>query len=93
MAVKQNATDFTTEFPIAANVVDKSFYVDDCLTGADSVAEAVALQTQLHSRYACHSVISDRISRFSSTQIFVICNGSVHLADVGCEDDAMGAES
>ena len=49
MAVKQNAVDFATEFPDAAKVVERSFYVDDCLTGADSIAEAITLQTQLHS--------------------------------------------
>ena len=48
MAVKQNAVDFATEFPIAAKVVDTSFYVDDCLTGANSTEEAIDLHTQLH---------------------------------------------
>lgn len=52
MAVKQNASDFATEFPAAARVVDTSFYVDDCLTGADSVAEAVSLHTQLHTLFS-----------------------------------------
>ena len=42
-AKKQNATDVATEFPKAAKVVDESFYVDDCLTGADSIAEAMSL--------------------------------------------------
>ena len=28
MAVKQNATDFATEFPIASKIVDTSFYVN-----------------------------------------------------------------
>ena len=51
MAVKQNALDFATEFPIAAKVVDTSFYVDDCLTGADSIAEATKLHTQLHALF------------------------------------------
>ena len=37
MAVKQNAVDLTLEFPSAAKAVDQSFYVDDGLTGADSV--------------------------------------------------------
>ena len=48
MSVKQNVFDFAVEFPNAAKVVDKSFYVDDCLTGADSITEAIALQAQLH---------------------------------------------
>ena len=48
MAVKQNALDFATEFPNAVKVIDKSFYVDDCLAGADSISEAIELQAQLH---------------------------------------------
>jgi len=51
MAVKQNALDFATGLPNAAKVVDDSFYVDDCLSGADSIAEAIALQAELHSLF------------------------------------------
>ena len=47
MSVKQNARDYVLEFPLAAKVVDDSFYVDDGLTGADSVEGAVKLQNQL----------------------------------------------
>ena len=43
MSIKQNALDFAHEFPLAAKVVDESFYVDDCLTGADTVEEAIEL--------------------------------------------------
>ena len=53
MAVKQNAADFSLKFPVAARVVNESFYVDDGLTGADSVDEAIALQScrvRAHSR-------------------------------------------
>ena len=35
MAVNQNAIDHTLEYPQAAEVVHKSRYVDDCLTGAE----------------------------------------------------------
>ncbi len=47
MVVKQNALDFALEYPQAAEVVRKCFYVDDGLTGADSVQEAIKLQGQL----------------------------------------------
>ena len=33
MAVRQNAEDNQTKFPLAARVVEQCFYVDDCLTG------------------------------------------------------------
>ena len=47
MSVKQNAIDHAQEFPLAAAAVHDSFYVDDGLTGAESVEEAVTLQKQL----------------------------------------------
>ena len=47
MAVKQNAIDHSHEFPLAAEVVDKSFYVDDCLTGAADSKSALLLLQQL----------------------------------------------
>ena len=49
MSMKQNALDFAHEFPLAVKVVNESFYVDDCLTGADTIEEAIELQTQLQS--------------------------------------------
>ena len=47
MAVKQNALDLAHQYPLAAKAVILSFYVDNTLTGADSVEEAVTLQQQL----------------------------------------------
>ena len=47
MLVKRNAMDYALEFPKAAHVVNMSFYIDDCLTGADSVEEATDLHQQL----------------------------------------------
>lgn len=44
MSVKQNALD---QYPLAAEAVEKSFYVDNCLTGADTVPAAIELRTQL----------------------------------------------
>ena len=41
MAIKQNAIDLAPNYPLAAKVVDESFYVDDGLTGADTVDEAI----------------------------------------------------
>ena len=36
MSVKQNAINHATEYPQAAKVVVTFFYVEDCLTGANS---------------------------------------------------------
>ena len=51
MSIKQHALDFALEFSLAAKAVDESFYVGDCLTGADTV-EAIELQTQLRSLFS-----------------------------------------
>ena len=55
MAVKQNAIDFIDEYPMAAKVIGKSFYmyVDDCLTGADDVKTTIVLQRQLQNLFSC----------------------------------------
>ena len=52
MAVKQNAVDHVYEYPLAADTVEKSFYVDDCLSGANDCDAAIKLQRQLHSLFA-----------------------------------------
>ncbi len=51
MSVKQNALDFEMEYPQAAEAVKISFYVDDGLTGADSVDQAIQLQGQLQESF------------------------------------------
>ena len=52
MAVKQNATNFTLEYPAAAKAINELFYVGDGLTGADSIDEAIALQRHLQELFA-----------------------------------------
>lgn len=52
IALKQNAIDHSIEYPLAAQAVHSSFYVDDGLTGADSVDEAIKLQDQLQSLFS-----------------------------------------
>ena len=52
MAVKQNALDHAMAYPLAAKSVHTSFYVDDGLTGADSVQEAIELQRQLQDLFS-----------------------------------------
>ena len=41
MAMKQNALDHQREYPEAIKAVLEFFYVDDTLTGADSIKDAV----------------------------------------------------
>ena len=47
MCVKQNALNHALTHPHAAKVVETSFYVDDALTGADSLEKAIELQREL----------------------------------------------
>ncbi len=51
MAMRQNALDFASKYPSAAEVVNKSLYVDDCLTGAETVDEARKLQIELQALF------------------------------------------
>lgn len=44
MAVKQNAINQAHKYQLAAEAVEKSFYVDDGLSGADCVETAITLQ-------------------------------------------------
>ena len=43
MSMKQNALDIALDYPQAVDAVEKSFYVDDGLTGAESIEEAIEL--------------------------------------------------
>ena len=52
MAVKQNALDYAVSYPLAARAVEKNFYVDDGLTGASSISEAITLHKELQELFA-----------------------------------------
>ena len=47
MVVRQNALDYGQVYPKASQAVLESFYVDDGLTGTDSVRDTIQLQIQL----------------------------------------------
>ena len=47
MSLRQNALDLAHEFPLASKAVEDNFYVDDCLTGADSIKGAIFLHDEL----------------------------------------------
>ena len=52
MAVWQNADDLATEFFLAAKAIQDSFYVDDGLTGSDTVGKAISLWKSLQELFA-----------------------------------------
>ena len=52
MVVKQNAEELAHEYPLATEVVNNLFYVNDCLAGADDVETALTLPRQLQNLFA-----------------------------------------
>ena len=46
--LRQLASDYRQEFPIAAQIIENSFYVDDCLTGANTLEEALTVRENLN---------------------------------------------
>lgn len=46
-AMRQCACDYAKKFPIGAKAILESFYVDDGLTGADSIEQALTLKQQM----------------------------------------------
>ena len=75
MSVKLNAMDHALEFPKA---VDTSFYVDDCLAGADSVKEAIDLHQQLLILLAKGGFL---LRKRNSSDHNVLCNIEPELRD------------
>ena len=47
MAMRQNALNYQNEFPLAAQAVIDSFYVDDGLTGEDTLEKAIELRSEM----------------------------------------------
>ncbi len=78
MTVKQNAIDHATNYPLAANAVNCSFYVDDGLTGADSVSEAVKLQKQLQDLFSLGGFL---LRKWNSSEQRVIQDLPTELRD------------
>ena len=69
MAIKQNAYDHANEYPLAAKVVHESFYLDDGLTGADTIEDAQKLQQQLQDLFACGGFL---LHKWNCSEPFVI---------------------
>ena len=78
MSVKQNAVDFALEYPQAAEAVKKYFYVDDGLTGADTVDDAITLQTQLQGLFSKGEFL---LRKWNSSEPAVLQHISPELKD------------
>ena len=77
MSVKQNAIDFAHEYPMATKVVERSFYVDDCLTGADDIKTAIMLQQQLQDLFS-HSAFLLRKWNSSEPSVLTVISQELH---------------
>ena len=78
MAVKQNAIDYATEYPLAASAVHTSFYVDDGLCGADSPQKAIELRVQLQELFSRGGFL---LRKWRSSEPTVLQHVPPHLLD------------
>ena len=46
--LRQVAKDYQEEIPRAAEIIGSTFYVDDCLTGASTLDEAISIRKELN---------------------------------------------
>ena len=66
--LRQLAKDHYDDFPRASNILSNSFYVDDCLTGAETVEEAISLQHELY-QLLMKAQMTLRMWRSSSAEV------------------------
>ena len=78
MCVKQNALDFNSEFPLASEAVYKSFYVDDGLTGADTIDEALKLQKELQTLFSRAGFL---LRKWNTSELAVLKHIPANLRD------------
>ena len=80
MCIKQNAIDLAHEFPLAANAVEESFYVDDGLTGADDIQTAIQLQKQLQDLFSRGGFL---LHKWNSNEPIVLQHVDRNLCELG----------
>ena len=79
MCVKQNSLDHAADYPLAAKAVDDSFYVDDGLTGADSIESVIRLQKELQSLFSCAGFL---LRKWNSSEATVLEQIPTELKDL-----------
>ena len=81
MCIKQNALNHASQYPLAAKAVNEAFYVDDGVTGADSVKEAITLQHELHNLF---SLAGFMLRKWNSSEPAVLERIEPELRDSQC---------
>ena len=98
MCVKQNAIDNASKFPLAAMATEESFYVDDCLAGADNVEMAIRLQQELQSLFSCGDFLLRKRNSSSLTILETIepelrdSGATHHISDTREKTKTLGLE-
>ena len=77
-SVLQNALDQSLKYPRVVTVVKESFYVDDDLTGANTVKEAIQLQEELQSLFSSGGFL---LNKWNSSDPSVLQHIPLHLQD------------
>jgi len=80
MAVLQNANNLSSKYPLAAQAVNTSFYVDDCLTGEDTIPAAIELRSQLSNLFTEGSFL---LRKWNCSEPAVLDNLPSDLKDLG----------
>ena len=78
MCIKQNALTHAVRYPLAAKAVNDAFYVDDGITGADSIEAAIELQRQLQSLF---SIAGFLLRKWNSSESAVLDHIDTELRD------------
>ena len=84
MVMKQNALNNPKSHPLAAQAVIDSFYVDDGLTGADSISNAKKLQSELQQLFILRGFV---LSKWKSSEPSVLTDVPSHLLDQQATQD------
>ena len=71
------ALDYQAEFPTAADIINSTFYVDDCLTGASTVEEEVHIQEDLNALFSKASMKLWKL-RSNSVDLFMTFPEEMH---------------
>ena len=88
MCVKQNALDHASEFPLASEAVHNSF-VDDGLTGSDTVEEALRLQKELQSLFSCAGF---HLRKWNTSELAILKHIPVELRDLSAIQEISEAD-
>ena len=90
MCVMRNASDFAQTYPLTTRVVNDSFYVDDCPTGADTVEQTIETHQQLQEFFSKAEILLRKWNSSSPTVLEFIpaelCDSPTSLTIADTDD-------